>query len=197
MCKWVLVAEGPDVFIGLPCSWSPRQLWATAHCGCSGNQAWGPLQDQYEFITTELSFSSPPRSLCTVYGVRVSPGSPGWSVTSVPQLQEMLLPLPAKFWVCACATFLFFFLFFFFPFFFPPSSFLLPPLPNAFFWSPWMPWHLLCRWGWPNLPTQIHLPRITGVGHHTQAFFLKRFIFDCVCACIIWVLVVSEARREC
>lgn len=123
MCKWVLVAEGPDVFIGLPCSWSPRQLWATAHCGCSGNQAWGPLQDQYEFITTELSFSSPPRSLCTVYGVRVSPGSPGWSVTSVPQLQEMLLPLPAKFWVCA--TFLFFFLFFFFPFFFPPSSFLL------------------------------------------------------------------------
>lgn len=125
--QWVLVAEGPDVFIGLPCSWSPRQLWATAHCGCSGNQAWGPLQDQYEFITTELSFSSPPRSLCTVYGVRVSPGSPGWSVTSVPQLQKMLLPLPAKFWVCAT------FLFFLFLPFLPPS--LLPLLPNAFFWN--------------------------------------------------------------
>lgn len=133
--------------------------------------------------------------------VRVSLCSPGWSVPSVPQLQEMLLPLLAKFWVCA--TFLFYFSFSSLsPSSPPPSSLLLPLLffllfLMLFFLKPGLPWHLLCRWGWPNLPTQIHLPRITGVGHHTQIFFLKRFIFVCVCVCIMWVQVVSEARREC
>lgn len=49
------MAEGPDVFIAaeVPDSCEPPPIVA------AGNQAWGPLQDQYEFITTKLSFSVP------------------------------------------------------------------------------------------------------------------------------------------
>lgn len=202
MCKCVLVAEGPDVFLAaeVPDSCEPLPIVA------AGNQAWGPLQDQYEYITTELSFSGPPRSLCILYWARVSLCSPGWSVASVPQLQEMLLPLLAKFWVCA--TFLFYFSFSslspsFSP---PPSSSLLLPLLffllflMLFFFF----WNLDCPGTcyvdeadliYPHRSAYLELQAWATTP--SQIFFLKRFIFVCVCVCIMWVQVVSEATREC